>query len=479
MTSLPLTSIRVDSDVQPRETISNDIVAEYRDDMKRGDRFPPVVVFRDREHHYWLADGFHRYNAAADLGLKAIRAQVRLGSRRDAMLFACGANADHGLRRTNSDKRRSVTKLLIDAVWGKWSHNKIAKLCGVDHKTVSDVADSLRASGILGTSQDGRRRLAERNGKVYTVDTANIGGKGPADEEPDRGGEVSELLSALAEEKARTRRREPMNPYADDPTVMWLPDPPEPHSLTSATAALGSARFVPKAHNRKLGPRTTTPGRERPHVVALPPFVAVTYASIEGTCPASCIFLGRGCYAEAGPENFQKPALDPGVTPFDVIAEEVRLIDAYDPSPDKRDLRLHDGGDAPTEECAQLLAGAARRWRERGGGSVWTYTHAWRTVPRAAWGPVSVLASVEDPADIEAARAQGYASAIVVERFERSDKRIVPCVEQTQGKTCVECRLCFDDRKLLEKNIVIAFKVHGQHEAAAREALVQLRKVKP
>jgi hypothetical protein len=63
---------------------------------------------------YWLADGFHRVHAAQKLRRLTIAADVRQGTRRDAVLLSARANAEHGLRRTNEDKRRAVLTLLAD-----------------------------------------------------------------------------------------------------------------------------------------------------------------------------------------------------------------------------------------------------------------------------------------------------------------------------------------------------------------------------
>ena len=53
------------------------------------------------------------------MGLAKISADVREGSRRDAILYAVGANASHGLKRTNRDKRNAVMVLLKDPEWGR------------------------------------------------------------------------------------------------------------------------------------------------------------------------------------------------------------------------------------------------------------------------------------------------------------------------------------------------------------------------
>lgn len=259
---------------------------------------------------------------------------------------------------------------------------------------------------------------------------------------------------------------------------------------------LGAASFQPKSCNRKLGPVALVPTAGRPRPEAHPPFVASTYVSIASTCSSACPFKGNGCFIQHGPTRALASSLDVaarGIRALDVIREEVRLLDRSfrgGPIPPNggagpRDLRLHVGGDVGSESGARLLARAAERWRSRGGGLVWTYTHWWRKISREAWGDdISVLASVEGAEDIEAARQRGYASAIVVERFP-SDKAfglpgspstIVPCPAETRGRTCVECRLCFDDQKLLSQSRAIAFEAHGNGRKLVASTLVQLRR---
>ena len=140
--------IRRDSGTQPRAAMDENTVNEYAEAMDEKAVFPPVTVFFDGE--FWLADGFHRLAAAEKAGKLKFIIEVRHGSKRDAILYAVGANATHGLRRSNEDKRRSIRLLLEDEEWFKWSDNRIAKQCGVAHPTVS----KLRASLVKFTSED-------------------------------------------------------------------------------------------------------------------------------------------------------------------------------------------------------------------------------------------------------------------------------------------------------------------------------------
>lgn len=261
--------------------------------------------------------------------------------------------------------------------------------------------------------------------------------------------------------------------------------------------ASGSAAFITTSHNRKLSPNTLEPTAGRPRPVAHAPFASATYASIAKTCVDECPFKKSGCYVRSGATKLLSSRLDFAAhdrTGDEVIAYEAMLIDRafpkgvpQDGARGGRDLRLHVGGDIKTKRHAARLGGAATNWLARGGGRVWTFTHAWHRVPRDAWGgSVSVLASVERPEDIEAAREAGYAAAIVVPAFPSTKAfflpgataRIVPCPAETSDRTCVECRLCLDADRLHATNTAIAFAAHGPNAAKARDALVQLRRGK-
>lgn len=99
-----------------------------------------------------------------------IAAEVRQGTRRDAILYSVGANATHGLRRTNADKRRAVETLLRDEEWSQWSNREIARQCGVSLNLVNSMRKDLSELKV----QIGAERTVERNGKTYSLNTANI-----------------------------------------------------------------------------------------------------------------------------------------------------------------------------------------------------------------------------------------------------------------------------------------------------------------
>lgn len=286
------------------------------------------------------------------------------------------------------------------------------------------------------------------------------------------------------------------------PSVEQVQDPNE--ADLDASTDFGAAAFQEKSHNRKLSPVKIVDGNKRKdglryEATALGPFCSSTYVSIQATCPDTCCFKRdsrgpKGCFADSGMSRLIMKRLDTTTANANqAIGEEVRAIDAafaagpvpQDGAKGGRDLRLHVGGDAAQPELVELLCKAGERWTDRGGGAVWTYTHAWRDVSRDLWGDsISVLASIERPEDAAAVRVQGYQPAIVVDQFpngprvfEEAGQKYVPCpAEINPGKmTCVKCRLCLDDTVLNARGLGIAFAIHGQHHNEARAALVQLR----
>lgn len=153
---LQIKKIKLSGATQPRQAIDNIVVADYAEEMINGTVFPPITVFFDGKV-YWCSDGFHRIAAAIKAGLENIRSKVVQGTRRDALRASFSANADHGLRRTNADKRRSVTRMLEDPTWVRLPDREIARECRVSPPFVRTVRNQL---GIDGPSI----RLVDQNG---------------------------------------------------------------------------------------------------------------------------------------------------------------------------------------------------------------------------------------------------------------------------------------------------------------------------
>lgn len=169
VTTLPISAITVDPGLQTRASMDPETVAEYAEALSAGIRLPPVEVYRDDDDALLLADGFHRLAAAERAGLTKVDTVTHEGGRRAALLHAVGANARHGLRRTNADKRRCVELLLRDDQWRQRSDVWISQQCGVSDKTVAAVRVAL--AGTSEVPECPTRKAADGR----TMRTARIG----------------------------------------------------------------------------------------------------------------------------------------------------------------------------------------------------------------------------------------------------------------------------------------------------------------
>ena len=126
---------------------------------------PPVDMFAEKESEsksgkpsdrlrYYIGDSWHRFHAVRELGRVVISAVVHAGGRREALKFALGANAAHGLRLTNRDKRKAVELALRE--FPTLSNRAIAELCRVSHVMVNDVRKQVEESSTCAQAMSGR-----------------------------------------------------------------------------------------------------------------------------------------------------------------------------------------------------------------------------------------------------------------------------------------------------------------------------------
>ena len=202
MSTLPVDDIRTDGGTQARAGLNKVVVADYVEAMQDGAVFPAIVVFHDAEG-YWLADGFHRTEAARRLGLLTIAAEVREGGRQDAILYACGANQAHGLRRSRDDKR-AAARLAI-ATFPEWSSRKLAEAVGVSHTFIDGLRDGKVSSAVM------REALETMKNATEII----AGGNVASDEDLELVTQADELIKEAIELQAKELKDETL------PTAHW------------------------------------------------------------------------------------------------------------------------------------------------------------------------------------------------------------------------------------------------------------------
>lgn len=166
--TLPLKKIRLDGDTQSRLSLSDELIHQYAALMKDGHIFPPLLVVFDGAD-YWLVDGFHRRWSAIKAGIDKLKCEIVEGTREDARWLSYGVNKDHGLPRTNEDKKKAVIAALKHPTGAKKSDTAIAAHVGVDQKTVLKYRQHLEVTKEVPKSPE----RTGRDGR--TINTENIG----------------------------------------------------------------------------------------------------------------------------------------------------------------------------------------------------------------------------------------------------------------------------------------------------------------
>ena len=177
---LPRNEIRTDGGTQPRAVIDDDIVLRYVELMVSGVEFPPVDVFHDGES-YWLADGFHRYQAVDNLEWEQIDCTVHQGTLVEAQWFSFSANKANGLHRSHEDVRRAVEGAL--KARPELGDVEIARHVGVHRHTVRGHRKDIetQTDHLVQNRQDAPEvppadtRNVTRKGKTYKMKVGKIG----------------------------------------------------------------------------------------------------------------------------------------------------------------------------------------------------------------------------------------------------------------------------------------------------------------
>lgn len=219
---IPLAAINFDTATQTRAAIDDTTVAEYAAAMKAGRDFPAVTLFQDGPtRQFYIGDGWHRLLAAQRNGLVKFHAVVENGGKMGALVHALGANATHGLPRSNADKRKAIGIALKS--YPALSDREIAKLCAVHHSTVAEYRGQVAESA---TSTPAKRTGAD--GKAYPATRAKVPSKpaGPVIPPP-------EAPPSAPPEKP-----------ASEPEATLAAMPPPPMKAWSLARSIGELRDV-------------------------------------------------------------------------------------------------------------------------------------------------------------------------------------------------------------------------------------------
>ena len=159
-----------------RDDLDGETVKRYQQII---DDLPPVDVF-NTEEGLILAGGYHRLEAHRQERRETITANIHQGTVFEAKMFACKANAQHGLNMTASERKRALMDFIKFSLAEDPLLSNVAvarNFGGTSEKTVRRYRKKLEESGDI-------ERLTERrgaDGKVYQTESIGQSGSAPAE----------------------------------------------------------------------------------------------------------------------------------------------------------------------------------------------------------------------------------------------------------------------------------------------------------
>lgn len=130
-----LQEITVDPTVHIRQKLDAETIERY---MEVLDELPPVVLYK-LDGELIMADGFHREAAAERLGRSKVEAEIRQGTRDEALEYAVRANVSHGKALSSEEYREAVRRLR--RLHPNWGYGQIAKMLNRSESFVRGVID--------------------------------------------------------------------------------------------------------------------------------------------------------------------------------------------------------------------------------------------------------------------------------------------------------------------------------------------------
>jgi len=154
--TLPLRMLRATPELAPREKLSSLHTSTLIAHLQAGETLPPVQAVGTPEGTYYLYNGYHRLAAVEALGGREIVVEAIAGTYADALLYGARANLGKGdLPRSNEDKRRAVTRVLLLDRCRPWTTDQIASYTGTSQglvmaqkKRLKDELEAHRGSGM-------------------------------------------------------------------------------------------------------------------------------------------------------------------------------------------------------------------------------------------------------------------------------------------------------------------------------------------
>ncbi|MBO1077342.1 ParB/RepB/Spo0J family partition protein [Roseomonas marmotae] len=113
---IKISNITLLDDMQPRSRTDFDAIGRYKQTIKNAgeETLPPILVGNIQEHGLVVIDGYHRFKAHEESGLRRIKARVIKCSYEEAKWLAASENISHGIPLKRAD-HREVFRRFVDS----------------------------------------------------------------------------------------------------------------------------------------------------------------------------------------------------------------------------------------------------------------------------------------------------------------------------------------------------------------------------
>jgi len=159
---IALEKITFDSKYQARKSVPEDAQTEYHQQAMQGPEsewpFNAPVEIVEVAGVYYLTDGWQRCSACLKAERPKVFATIESGDLELVLMRACAANATHGVRRSDDDKRNAVRMALKQ--WPKKPGSEIAEICKVSPGLVSKIRKEDFPHQSTVTRKDGSEQAA-------------------------------------------------------------------------------------------------------------------------------------------------------------------------------------------------------------------------------------------------------------------------------------------------------------------------------
>lgn len=166
---LNINQIKIDNSIYPRSIVLNGTVARYKNALKEGAVFPPILV-GNYANAFYLIDGLHRLKAH-EKTQKTIQCQIKDYKNKEEMFFdAVKSNLKHGEPLNLNERQKAILRFQANGV----DNISIAKIFQMPVQMISDIKANSFTNTISGEEMVMPKEYAHWNKNKLTAEQEQV-----------------------------------------------------------------------------------------------------------------------------------------------------------------------------------------------------------------------------------------------------------------------------------------------------------------